>query len=213
VSEYSYGSLFGPPVSGGVDWLVPGVEGVDVPWPDDFAEQIFAGRGEHAHMTVVCGSLDGPRASMIFGSLDWLAGGSSAEVSFLDDDGFDVLSYMFKHVDAHDDFFVDGGVRREQCMFLRSIVRTRYSGERDRYGSKVKKEVLTRSFRTDGMTRVTVGLADREVLGPDWVDPRFDFRVDDEIDVSGDGFWEPVATFGDWDRWFVQDRPGIKLFD
>lgn len=43
--------------------------------------------------------------------------------------------------------------------------------------------------------------------------PEAEWHVDPEVDVSGDGFWEPVATFGDWDRWFVRDRPGVKLVD
>ena len=34
----------------------------------------------------------------------------------------------------------------------------------------------------------------------------------EQVDVSGDGFWEPVAAFGDWDRWFVRDRPGVPGF-
>ena len=39
----------------------------------------------------------------------------------------------------------------------------------------------------------------------------YDWRVDPAVDPSGDGFWEPVPEFGDWERFLVRDRPGVEV--
>ena len=97
------------------------------------------------------------------------------------------------------------GVQRTGSLFLNSATGFGYTGERDRYRNPIKARMLHRLNSNTGLSRLSVAIddPDRPYSGP----------AEEQLDVSGDGFWEPVATFGDWDRWFVRDRPGVKLFD
>ena len=106
-----------------------------------------------------------------------------------------------------DDLFLhDDGVRKPAHLFLKLAIADTFSGERTKAGTLKKSESLHRYFSNRGQTRFKSILLDSDY-------PKRDWHEDPEVDVSGDGFWEPVATFGDWDRWFVRDRPGVKLFD
>ena len=104
------------------------------------------------------------------------------------------------------DRFDKGGVRRKGALFLTNIVSFEYSGTLDRYGNPVKSRQLQRTItNTTIESEVSVEI--------DELGPPYSAEAVAMVDVSGDGFWEPVATFGDWDRWFVRDRPGVPGFD
>ena len=81
-----------------------------------------------------------------------------------------------------------------------------FAEERTRARTLKKSESLHRYFSNRGQTRDKSALLHSAYPKRDWYE-------DPDVDVSGPGFWEPVATFGDWDRWFVRDRLGVKLFD
>jgi len=126
---------------------------------------------------------------------------------------------------ADDDLFMPlHGESRDGNLFVARAHSYSYDVSRvDGAGNPFATEVMARFFSTGGQTslvhqvrgdlvqqrgRIERVFKDRLVpegpLGYDW-------RVDPAVDPSGDGFWERVPEFGDWERFLVRDRPGVKV--
>ena len=195
---FEYGYLWNSTLSE----LTDGGSGTPMPWSDDFAESVFL--GEHViaglvNMTVLK-RVDGvPVAVAAFQNA-----GHSVSVEFLDAELRTELAYTFTD-HAPETVLSPDGVQRPDDLFLWNVTSFGYSGELDRYRDPVKSRQIQRGYANTGKTGVNLDIEDPE-------QPYMGVRSE-VLDVSGDGFWEPVATFGDWDRWFVKDRPGVKLFD
>ena len=136
------------------------------------------------------------------------------------------LTYHFyREREADDDMFTpDHGVFRDGHLFVASIQRDVYDDARTaEIGHPYESEKLNRLFSTDGKTRLSHRIRGDlvqqrgriERVFKDRLVPEgplgYDWRVDPAVDTSGDGFWEPVPEFGDWERFLVRDRPGVKV--
>ena len=180
----------------------------ELPWTDDYAEQVFNGEIKQVRnfyqLAVLKGSLDAPEAVAVFQEQ-----GRFVKVDFLDTAFRPELSYRFMTFGtAHDpEWDPSHGGQRPEHLFCQVVDSIGYVEGQENASRAAKSFFLQRYFSLRGMTRY------KDKLVGSSLPSRFDWHVDPEVDVSGDGFWEPVATFGDWDRWFVRDRPGVKLFD
>lgn len=203
-SEYHYGGSWRP----NTKKFAGGGPKNPSPWTEEHAERKFNGEvrarpGGFYQLGVLKGPLDAPEAVATFQDE-----GHTVKVEFFDNEFRPVLTYLFVDKDLPDGMFLNPqGIQRPGDLLMRAVTRTEWTGEPGPHGME-KKHVTVRQHSNLGTTRV----------GPLHIEPEDrvpenDWHTDPEIDVSGDGFWEPVATFGDWDRWFVRDRPGVKLFD
>ena len=179
----------------------------ELPWTDDYAERVFNGEIKQVRnfyqLAVLKGPLESPVAVASFQNA-----GHTVKVEFLDDEFRTVLTFLFVDQDLPDGMFLNPkGIQRPGDLLLRSVADTRWTGEPGTAGLE-RFETDRRQHSNLGTTRMLRHWVPDIERGPE-----AEWHVDPEVDVSGDGFWEPVATFGDWDRWFVKDRPGVKLFD
>lgn len=188
--------------------LVAGRGREPLPWAEEYAERVFNGEfpvtaSGFDQLVVLKGSLDAPEAVASFQNE-----GHTVKVEFFDDQLRTELTYLFAdaRLGPDDTFLHDDGVQRPGDLLLRDVTCIRWTGERGISGETFNAD--TRQYSNLGTTRVLRHPFPGIVRGPE-----VEWHVDPEVDVSGDGFWEPVATFGDWDRWFVRDRPGVKLVD
>ena len=180
-----------------------------LPWTDAYAKRVFNGEfpntsGGFYQLVVLKGSLESPVAVASFQNA-----GHTVRVDFLDSEFRKELTYVFGNfrLGPDDMFLHDDGIQRPGELLIRDVIRTSWTGDIEGAGVE-RRETLVRQHSNLGTTRV--GPLE---IAPEGRVPENDWHVDSDVDVSGDGFWEPVATFGDWDRWFVKDRPGVKLFD
>ena len=187
-----------------------GLDRPELPWSDDYAERVFncefppvPSRDKDLpsiEVFAVLQQVDGaPTAVADFQNL-----GHTVRIDFLDANGWPELLYYFLDINGRS-LFDKGGVLRPGDLFLTNIIAIEYSGEKDRYGNPVKKSELHWTHRNSGGIEVSAMIDDP--------DNPYNGPASLEVDVSGDGFWEPVATFGDWDRWFLRDRPGVPGCD
>lgn len=182
----------------------------DLPWSEEYARTVF--RGDHVkgkkgygglppfYCLSVLKRVDGvPVAVASFQKIGHVVG-----VEFLDAELRTELKYVFSD-HAQELTLSPDGVQRPGDLFLKSATGVGYGEGKNRYGNPVTARQIHRLNSNTGLSRVHAALdyPDRPYSGP----------AEEQLDVSGDGFWEPVATFGDWERWFVKDRPGVKLFD
>lgn len=136
------------------------------------------------------------------------------------------LTYEFSSErEADDDMFTPKhGVFREGHLFVARIQRDVYDDARTaEIGHPYETERLSRIFSTDNRTSLshyvrgdyTQQRGRKERVFKDKLIPKgplgHDWREDPDVDTSGDGFWEPVPEFGDWERFLVRDRPGVKV--
>lgn len=179
-----------------------------LPWSDAYAKRVFNGEfpntsGGFYQLLVLKGPLESPVAVASFQNA-----GHTVKVEFLDDEFRTVLTFLFVDQDLPDGMFLNPkGIQRPGDLLLRSVADTRWTGEPGTAGLE-RFETDRRQHSNLGTTRMLRHPVHGIERGPE-----AEWHVDPDVDVSGDGFWEPVATFGDWDRWFVRDRPGVKLFD
>lgn len=181
----------------------------ELPWDDSYAEEVF--RGEHplsgssgglppSFRLVVLKRVDGvPVAVATFEKIGHVVG-----VEFLDAELRTELKYVFTD-HAQELTLSPDGVQRPGELFFAHVISIGYGEGKNRYGRPVTRKQIQRGYSNMGYTSVNVEIDDP--------DRPYSGSLREDIDVSGDGFWEPVATFGDWERWFVKDRPGVKLFD
>ena len=180
----------------------------DLPWDDAYGERVFRGEilstpGGFYQLAVLKGPLDAPEAVATFQDA-----GHTVKVEFFDDEFRPVLAYLFVDQDLPDGMFLNPeGIQRPGDLLLRAVTKSAWTGELNRMGME-KRDILVRQHSNLSLTRVGP-----LVIEPEDRVPENDWHEDPDVDVSGNGFWERVATFGDWDRWFVRDRPGVKLFD
>lgn len=181
----------------------------DLPWDDSYAAEVF--RGEHP-LSEGFGGLPPDCPFVVLKRVDEVPvavatfenAGHVVGVEFLNDDYYDELKYIFTDHQPETTLSPDG-VQRPGSLFLAHIALRGYGPGLDQYGAPRPIRLLQRLNRNTGMSSVSE--SQRDPAQP------YEGPLEEELDVSGDGFWEPVATFGDWDRWFVRDRPGVKLFD
>lgn len=196
---FEYGYLWNANLS---ELTSGGRTGAPMPWSDDFAELVF--HGEHVIGGLVNLSVLKRVDGVPVAVASFQRAGHTVKVEFLDSEMRTELDYTFTD-HAQELTLSPDGLQRPDDLFLAHVILFAYSGERNRYGNPVKSRQLQRLNSNTGLCRVSARI--------DRVDPPYSGPAEEQLDVSGDGFWEPVATFGDWDRWFVRDRPGVPGFD
>lgn len=183
-----------------------GQDGKFEEWPEDRAHGIFSGVIKEKYdlgLPVIMGPPDAPAAHMLLQEQ-----GRVVKVSFFNEDGFAALTYLFLSEESDLQGRLDGlPWPRPEQMLLTNVRRITYSGEFNKVGRPLPSESLQRVNRSDGTTSAGYdrALAGKQYHGSEWFG-------ESTFDIESDDYWEPVATFGDWARWF-RDRPDVKLFD
>lgn len=148
----------------------------------------------------------------------------NAATTWFNDDASPSRRYHFQAPDHNKTFFPDGAAVRENHWFVTDLQVWRYEVDRvTDEGFPYCDESCSRMFSTDGSTSLVHQIRGdmvqqrgrKERVFKDRLIPEgplgHEWREDPAVDVSGEGFWERVPEFGDWERFLVQDRPGVKV--
>lgn len=167
------------------------------PWDEEYARKVFDGEisdfPSHADFGVIK-SVGGKDVAAATFQTMFNTGIQSVSIVFFDQKRRNAGRYLF--VSGPTDLILHpDGIQRDKHLFLKHVDSIVYTGQVDQYGVPVQRERLVRMFNSRGQT-----LSYPDIEDPSNPYPRTDWHTDPEVDTSGDGFWEPEATFGDWDR-------------